>query len=102
MIFRTQVLRDHGGFNTEYSLASDFDLVLRILNVSQGKRVSEIYASIAPGGRADKGILLVHDQKQQIRQELLRGPFIIALGFIWTRLARLKISLRRILEPPKN
>lgn len=98
MIFRTQILKEHGGFNTSYSLASDFDLVLRILDVSPGKRVSEVYASIEPGGRADKGISLVHKEKHQIRQDLLKGPIILSLSLLWTGLARIKIAFRQTLQ----
>jgi hypothetical protein len=98
MIFRTPVLQEQGGFNTTYSLASDFDLVLRILNTSPGKRVSEVYASIEPGGRADKGILQVHREKHEIRQSLFSSPLIFVLSLIWTELARLKISLRNTLQ----
>jgi glycosyltransferase involved in cell wall biosynthesis len=98
MIFRTQFLQDHGGFNTSYSLASDFDLVLRILGSAPGKRVSEVYASIEPGGRADKGILQVHREKHQIRQALFGGPLMLCLSLIWTQMARIKITLRSILH----
>ena len=46
MIFQTNILKGLGGFNTSYSLAADFDLVLRVIQKSQANRVSEIYASI--------------------------------------------------------
>ena len=52
MVFRTQVLKEMGGFNTQYSLAADFDLVLRVIKKAKAMRTSEIYASIEPGGRA--------------------------------------------------
>lgn len=97
MIFRTQFLQNHGGFNTSYSLASDFDLVLRILSSTPGKRVAEVYASIEPGGRADKGILQVHKEKHQIRQVLFGGPLMLCLSLIWTEMASLKITFRSIL-----
>jgi glycosyltransferase involved in cell wall biosynthesis len=98
MIFRTQILLQLGGFNTTYSLASDFDLLLRVLDISPGKRVSEVYASIEPGGRADKGILQVHAEKHQIRRDLRGGLLVFGLSFLWTKLAQLKISLRSNLQ----
>lgn len=98
MIFHTQVLKDIGGFNTDYSLASDFDLVLKVIKKATARRVSEIYAAIEPGGRADQGIFLVHKQKHQIRRNLLGGPVILAASLLWTGLARTKIISRRTLE----
>jgi glycosyltransferase involved in cell wall biosynthesis len=98
MIFYTNLLRDLGGFNTSYSLAADFDLVLRVIQNSKASRVSEIYASIEPGGRADQGIFLVHNQKHQIRRILLGGPVVYVSSFLWTALARMKIILRRTIK----
>ncbi len=98
MIFRTNILKEMGGFNTSYSLAADFDLVLRVIGEAKVNRVSEIYASIEPGGRADQGIFLVHDQKHKIRRNLLGGPVVFLASYTWTALARLKIILRRTLK----
>jgi len=98
MIFQTSVLKDLGGFDTSYSLAADFDLVLKVIQNSKASRVSEIYASIEPGGRADQGIFLVHNQKHKIRKDLLGGPVIFLASFLWTSLARMKIILRRMIN----
>lgn len=95
MIFRTNILKDLGAFNTSYSLAADFDLVLKVILKSKASRVSEVYASIEPGGRADQGIFLVHNQKHQIRKNLLGGPVVFLASLLWTALARIKIFLRR-------
>ena len=95
MIFRTQVLKDIGGFNTAYALASDFDLVLKVIKKADARRVSEKYAAIEPGGRADQGIFLVHKEKHLIRLELLGGPAILIASLLWTGLARTKIISRR-------
>jgi glycosyltransferase involved in cell wall biosynthesis len=99
MIFRSNILKRIGGFNTLYSLASDFDLVLRIILESKVLRVHEIYASIEPGGRADQSIFQVHKEKHQIRRELLGGVEIYAFSLIWTYLARIKIGFRKFIEP---
>ena len=98
MIFRTNILKDLGGFNTSHSLAADFDLVLKVIQKSKANRVSEVYASIEPGGQADQGIFLVHKQKHQIRRKLLGGPVVFLMSFLWTALARLKIMARRSLK----
>ena len=98
MIFRTQILRDFGGFNTSYSLAGDFDLVLKVIKKVKAWRVSEVYASIEPGGRADQGIYLVHRQKHQIRRNLLGGPVVLIASLLWSGLATTKIVLSRFLK----
>lgn len=95
MIFRTQTILDMGGFDLEYSLASDFDLVLRIIRKTRVIRVPEVFAEIESGGRADQGILLVHQEKHQIRNQILGGPIIFISSFIWKNLAKAKVILKK-------
>ncbi len=97
MIFRTNVLKELAGFNPSYSLAADFDLVLRVIQKFDVSRDSELYASIEPGGRADLGIFMVHSQKDAIRKNLLGGPLVFLASGLWTALARTKIVLRETL-----
>lgn len=96
MIFRTELVRKIGGFNPSYSLASDFDLVLRLIKTSKARRVSKVYASIEPGGLADQGIFLVHKQKHDVRNQILRNPLISIASNLWTLAARTKITLRSL------
>lgn len=98
MIFRTDILKKIGGFNVTYSLASDFDLVIRVLKVSQATKVLEIYADIEPGGIADQKIYQVHYEKHQIRRRLLGGAHISFASLVWTFLARAKIASRSIIN----
>ena len=98
MIFKTQLLKNLGGFDTSYSLASDFDLVLKVIKSEGARRVAFVYASIEPGGRADQGIFQVHDQKHQIRRNLLGGPFVHIASLLWTFMARAKIKTRTWLK----
>ncbi len=98
MIFRTQQLKLIGGFNQSYSLASDFDLVLKVIKKWKAKRVAEVYAIVEPGGSADQNIFLVHKQKHEIRQDLLGGPVIFSYSLFWSALAKLWINMRRILK----
>lgn len=96
MIFRTQILRILHGFDDTYSLAADFDLVMKVIRKSVAKRVSEVYATIEPGGLADQEIFSVHKQKHEIRRTHLGGGvFTIASG-AWTMLARMKIITRKV------
>jgi glycosyltransferase involved in cell wall biosynthesis len=98
MIFRRDTINMLGGFDTRYSLASDFDLVMRVLEVGRAKKVSKMFAVIEPGGLADRGIFLVHQQKHEIRRIHLRGPFMNLASVTWTLLARVKITTRHTLS----
>ena len=98
MIFRTTILKEIGGFNVSYLLASDFDLVIRLLKASPATRVPDVYADIEPGGIADRNIYQVHREKHQIRVRLLGGVSILIASSIWTFLAGSKIFLRNRLS----
>lgn len=102
MIFKTSILKELGGLNRSFALASDFELVLKIIKGWGAARASEVYSVIEPGGRADRGILLVHREKHKIRREQLGGPlvFIFILSFFWTYAAMLK-NIIRILKNGK-
>jgi len=96
MIFRTKKLVEVGGYDTSYTLASDFDLVLKVIMNSGGKRVPEVFARIEPGGRSDQGIHLVHKEKHAIRNNLLGGSKVLIASFVWTFLVRIKMTSRRL------
>jgi putative colanic acid biosynthesis glycosyltransferase len=98
MIFRTMILEEIGGFNVSYSLASDFDLAIKVIKKSRAIRIFEIYAEIEPGGIADRNIFQVHQQKHQIRRRLLGGWLICTASVMWTFLARAKIVIRNVLS----
>jgi putative colanic acid biosynthesis glycosyltransferase len=98
MVFRTKLIKELGGFNTLYSLAADFELVLKIILKWKAVRVSQLFALIEPGGLADQGIFLVHAQKHQIRKSLLGGLVTFTFSVFWTGLARLKIFTRRVFK----
>ncbi len=98
MIFRTLPLKKLGGYDPIFSLAADFKLILKVIGDQGGFRVSDVYAEIEPGGRADQGILLVHSQKHKIRKEILKGPIALFLSFAWTKLATSKVKLRPLIE----
>lgn len=96
MIFRSKLLVEVGGYDTSYSLASDFDLILRILTSSTGRRVPEVFAKIEPGGRSHQGIHLVHKEKHSIRKNLLGGTKVQIASHLWTLLVRTKMTLREL------
>jgi glycosyltransferase involved in cell wall biosynthesis len=96
MLFRSNSIMSFGGFNTSFSLASDFDLALRIIQQFGATSTSEIFAIIEPGGAADKGIKLVHKEKHSIRQNVLGSNTIRLASIVWTILAKSKSALRSI------
>ena len=102
MLFRTDVVKELGGFNPHYSLAGDFDLVIKVIRSTSAYRASEIYAAIEPGGRADKGIFLVHKQKHEIRRNSFGGPVVFAASISWTALVWVKMFIRWIVRKISN
>lgn len=97
MIFRVSLVRELGGYNTRYSLNSDFDLVLRVIRRCGALRVPQTFAEIEPGGIADQNIFKVHSEKHRIRKTYFGSANpVILLSWAWTFAARTKIILRRI------
>jgi glycosyltransferase involved in cell wall biosynthesis len=98
MIFRHDSLRNVGEYDPTYFLASDFELVLKVIKSAGALRVSKVFASIEPGGVADKNIFQVHVQKHQIRKSIMgNNPLITLLSWSWSVLASTKIRLRHLL-----
>jgi glycosyltransferase involved in cell wall biosynthesis len=98
MIFRHESLRNVGEYNPTYFLASDFELVLKVIKSAGALRVSKVFASIEPGGVADRNIFEVHFQKHQIRKSIMgNNPVVIFLSWSWSVLASVKIRLRHLL-----
>lgn len=94
MIFDTSSIKKINGFNLRYSLASDFDLVLRLIKDFGGKRVRVPLASIEPGGVADTNLNKVYSEKDEIRK-LIQPDLLMGLcSSAWTVLAKIKKSLR--------
>ena len=94
MLFRTQQLKKFGGYSLQYDLASDFEVVLKIILSYGAVKSSGIFAIIEPGGVADQNIFKVHKEKHKIRQDLFKSTWISLLSSIWTFLAGSKIILR--------
>jgi hypothetical protein len=97
MVFRSNSIRTLGGFDSSFSLASDFDLALRTIQQFGAMSTSEIFAIIEPGGAADRGIDLVYKEKHSIRKNVLGGAYIALASMVWTFLAKSKATLRKIL-----
>lgn len=95
MIFRLADLKSEGRFSEQYSLAADFELVLKLLKKKTGRRIGEVVSIIDPYGISNTQIRKVLNEKQKIRRDFFGGyaPDLL-LGKIWTYIVLGKIRLR--------
>ena len=98
MIFRTAYVKEVGGYNLNYKFNSDFLLALSVIKMGGGKRVSEIYADVEPGGFADQNIFEVHNEKHELRNFFFQNKGVNFLSSCWTIAARTKILFRRLIQ----
>jgi glycosyltransferase involved in cell wall biosynthesis len=94
MIFNTENLKSIGGFDVAYSLASDFNSVLKLMGLYKVFRVDKHFAIVEPGGVTDLNILEVYRQKGEIRDKYFANRFNKCMSFLWTFLAISKLRLK--------
>ena len=94
MLFATVAVKQAGGYNSQYRLAADFDLVLRILKSHQGVRFYQTLSKIEPGGISHRNVNKVHSEKHSIRIKHLEFPGVSVASHVWTGLVKLKMGLR--------
>lgn len=95
MIFRTSAIIECGLFNTDYRLAADYELCLKILKLIGGAKSTQIYAIVEPNGRTDQSIISMHREKLSIRNTFFaESAWVIPIGWVWMYLAITKSSLR--------
>jgi glycosyltransferase involved in cell wall biosynthesis len=94
MIFDTSAVKSIGGFDLQYDLASDFDLVLRIIKISKAKRIAVALALIEPGGVADSNLNKVFREKHAIRRSIESDGLMRVCSCVWTCMARSRKRLR--------
>jgi glycosyltransferase involved in cell wall biosynthesis len=98
MILSKNVVTSCGGFSLDYKIASDFELVLKMLSESRGLRIGEVVSVIEPNGISNTEIRKVLSEKQQIRRKHF-GKYSLSalLGEVWTLLVLSKINLRLLI-----
>ena len=96
MIFKTDAFEKIGDFNLKFRLASDFDFILKYMNVNTARTTDKIYSIFRPGGAADQNIEQVHREKHISRKDNFQNWIISSASSIWTYAARVKILLRKI------
>ena len=99
MIFKLADVKSVGRFSEMYKLASDFELVLKLVKKKSGKRISEVVSIVDPNGISNTQIKKVLNEKQKIRRDLF-GDYApnLLLGKIWTYLVLGKIRLRHFIS----
>jgi putative colanic acid biosynthesis glycosyltransferase len=99
MIFDKRLLLESGGFSLEYCLASDFDLVLRMIRNTKGLRIAEVISVIDSTGVSNANIRQVLKEKQEIRARFFgKGSVQKFEGAIWTLFVISKINSRKLLS----
>lgn len=95
MIFNRKKLLDLKGFDLEFQLASDFDLVLRTIEGGKVFRTQEILARIEPGGISDQRIFDVIREKHEIRRiHFSKNYLILIMSIGWGLIVKTKIRGR--------
>jgi len=98
MILRKNLVDSVGGFSLDYKIASDFELVLKMLSKSKGMRIREVVSMIEPTGIPSTQIRIVLREKQEIRRKHFGKYSLIALlGEVWTLLVLSKINIRLLI-----
>lgn len=95
MLFKKKKLLDLNGFNLKFQLASDFDVILRIIEDGKTFRTQKVLARIEPGGISDQRIFDVIREKHQIRSiHFSKNIFILFMSIGWGLAVKTKIRGR--------
>ena len=95
MLFNRKKLLDLNGFSLEFQLASDFDVILRIIEGGKTFRTQKVLAKIEPGGISDQRIFDVIREKHQIRRiHYSKNTFILFMSIGWGLAVKTKIRGR--------
>jgi glycosyltransferase involved in cell wall biosynthesis len=103
MIFRkSAVLRD-SCYDVIFKLASDYDLVIRLLNEKPGVKSKKVFSLVEPGGLTDQGLKLMHQEKHRIRMANMgSNPLSRCKSLTWMFLALKKIELNKFVAKGIN
>lgn len=99
MLFNAATVKAVGGYDIGFKLASDFDLVLKVIRERGCLRIPILVTTIEPGGIADSNLGVVFQEKHLIRVMFFNNfPAIKLLSHIWTFLANFKLKTRKPLN----
>lgn len=84
MIYSTEAIRLMGLYNTDYTIASDHDLTLKVLKNFGGWKISEIVSIVEGYGVSDRNLSKLHEEKQTIRRKHFGDKsWVFFAGFLW-------------------
>ena len=95
MLFQKTRVLEFGGFDLNFELASDFDLVMKIVKKRNTFRVDRVFACIELGGVSDQRIYDVIREKHLIRQShFARNTLVLFISLGWGIAVKSKICAR--------
>lgn len=94
MLFSAKIFARDQKYNTSFRYASDFDLILRILEKGSARTRDRVYSRFIPGGSADQNLVTVFREKHKSRIQNFDSFTILLLSLIWTCAARIKYFLK--------
>jgi len=95
MVFRKDAVMQNYNFDTNFRLAADYKLCLKLIKNSGANKLSEILAIMEPNGLSDQNLHMMHLEKAAIRREIFaQKPIARVAGWGWMRAARTKAILR--------
>lgn len=95
MLFHKKRVIEFGGFDIGFELASDFDLVMKIVKKKNSFRAERVFACIEPGGVSDQRIYDVIHEKHQIRRSHFeRKTLVLFISIGWGIAVKSKIRAR--------
>jgi len=103
MIFRKESVLKARSFDTQFSLAADYQLCLKIIKDSGARKLPKILALMEPNGLSDQNLSKMHKEKSVIRREIFSHNLPIrAIGWFWMKAARIKAITRRVANGKKH
>lgn len=95
MLFHKEKVLMLGGFDLDFELASDFDLVMKVIKGRNSFRVNRVLACIEPGGVSDQRIYDVIREKHLIRRShFARKTLVLFISIGWGIAVKSKIRAR--------
>ena len=99
MLFHKKKVLEFGVFDIDFELASDFDLVMKIVKGENSFRAERVFACIEPGGVSDQRIYDVIREKHQIRRSHFeRKTLLLLVSIGWGIAVKSKIRARNFLR----
>lgn len=102
VLFKTDIVKRLGGYDTTYRLASDYDLILKVIREFRALKIFEVVAEVEGNGISDQSLPQLHREKQVIRFNHFAGdPFTQLYGILWNLAAYSKLKIKRIFKNGK-